>query len=92
MPTIRGKSLKAVAYDISEGYIVVNPIFLKSLNDESLTGIFQEIMRVQAEIRAEKFPHSDTKLIRSRNMRLQRLHQSLIVIKNFARERKIMLI
>jgi len=61
MPTIRGKSLKAVAYDISEGYIVVNPIFLKSLNDESLTGIFQEIMRVQAEIRAEKFPHSDTK-------------------------------
>jgi len=92
MPTIRGKSLKAVAYDISEGYIVVNPIFLKSLNDESLKGIFQEIMRVQAEIRAEKFPHSDTQLIRSRNMRLQRLHQSLIVIKNFARERKIMLI
>jgi hypothetical protein len=92
MPTIRGKSLKAVAYDISEGYIVVNPIFLKSLNDESLTGIFQEIMRVQAEIRAEKFPHSDTQLIRRRNMRLQRLHQSLIVIKNFARERRLLLV
>jgi len=92
MPTIRGKSLKAVSYDISDGYLTVNPIFLKSLDNESLKGLYQEIVRVQAEIRAEKFPHSDTQLIRSRNMRLQRLHQSLIVIKNFARERKVMLI
>jgi len=92
MPTIRGKSLKAVSYDISEGYLTVNPIFLKSLDDESLKGLYQEIIRVQAEIRAEKFPHSDTQLIRGRNMRLQRLHQSLMVIKNFARERKVMII
>jgi len=92
MPMIRGKSLKAVAYDISEGYLVVNPIFLKSLDDESLKGLYQEIMKVQAEIRAEKFPHSDTQLIRGRNMRLQRLHQSSIVIKNFARERKLLII
>jgi len=92
MPTIRGKSLKAVSYDISEGYLTVNPIFLKSLDDDSLKALYQEIIKVQAEIRAEKFPHSDVQLIRNRNMRLQRLHQSLIVIKNFARERKIMLI
>lgn len=92
MPTIRGKSLKAISYDISEGYLTVNPIFLKSLDDDSLKALYQEIIKVQAEIRAEKFPHSDTQLIRYRNMRLQRLHQSLMVIKNFARERKIMLI
>ncbi|MGB9714889.1 MAG: hypothetical protein ACPL1G_00525 [Thermodesulfovibrionales bacterium] len=92
MPTIRGKSLKAISYDISEGYLTVNPIFLKSLDDESLKALYQEIAKVQAEIRAEKFPYSDTQLIRIRNMRLQRLHQSLMVIKNFARERKIMLI
>ncbi len=92
MPSIRGKSLKAISYDISEGYLTVNPIFLKSLDDDSLKALYQEIIKVQAEIRAEKFPHTDTQLIRRRNMRLQRLHQSLMVIKNFARERKIMLI
>jgi hypothetical protein len=92
MPTIRGKSTKATAYDISEGYLVVNPIFLKSLDAESLKGLYQEIMKVQAEIRAEKFPHSEPQSIRLRNMRLMRLHQTLIVIKNFARERKIIII
>ncbi len=92
MPTIRGKSLKAVSFDISEGYLTVNPIFLKSLDDESLKGLYNEIMKAQSEIRAEKFPHNDTQSIRWRNIRLQRLHQALIIIKNFARERKIILI
>jgi hypothetical protein len=92
MPTIRGKSLKAIAYDISEGYLTVNPIFLKPLDDESLKGLHSEIMKVQSEIRAEKFPHSDTQLIRLRNMRLQRLHQALIIVKNFAREKRIILV
>jgi hypothetical protein len=92
MPTVRGKSLKAITYDISEGYLTVNPIFLKTLNDESLKGLYNEIMKTQSEIRAEKFPHSDPQLIRWRNTRLQRLHQALIIIKNFARERKIFLV
>lgn len=92
MPTIRGKSLKAIAFDISEGYLTVNPIFLKPLDDESLKGLYNEIMKAQSEVRAEKFPHSDPQLIRVRNIRLQRLYQALIVIKNFARERKIILV
>lgn len=92
MPTIRGKSHKAIAYDISEGYLTVNPIFLKSLDDESLKGLYNEIRRGQSDIRSEKFPHNDPQLIRWRNMRLQRLHQALIIIKNFARERKVILV
>ena len=43
MPTIRGKSLKAITYDIAEGYVVVNPIFLKPLDDDSLKGLYHEI-------------------------------------------------
>jgi len=65
---------------------------LKSLDDEALKGLYNESIRVQSEIRAEKFPHNDTQSIRSRNMRLQRLHQALIIIKNFARERKILIV
>lgn len=92
MPTIRGKSIKATAYDIAEGYLTVNPIFLKSLDDDSLKGLFHEMMKTQSEIRAEKFPHSNIQAIRWRNMRLQRLHQASVIIKNFARERKIVIV
>ncbi len=90
--TIRGKSLKATAYDISEGYIVVNPIFLKSLDSETLKGLHHELTRVQTEIRSEKFPHGDIQAIRWRNTRLQRLNAAIMILKNFARERRIMII
>ena len=92
MSTIRGKSLKAVAFDISEGYVVVNPIFLKPLDAESLKGLFQEIQRAQIIIRADKFPQGDVSAIRWRNTRLQRLNSALMIIKNFARERRMLLV
>lgn len=92
MPTIRGKSLKAITYDIAEGYVVVNPIFLKPLDDDSLKGLYHELVRTQTEIRGEKFPHGDSPAIRWRNTRLQRLYSASMIIKNFARERRIILI
>ncbi len=92
MPTIRGKSLKAITYDIAEGYVVVNPIFLKPLDDDSLKGLYHELVKTQTEIRGEKFPHGDTQAIRWRNTKLQRLYSASMVIKNFARERRIILI
>lgn len=92
MPTIRGKSLKAITYDIAEGYVVVNPIFLKPLDDDSLKGLYHELMKTQTEIRADKFPHGDTQAIRWRNTKLQRLYSASMIIKNFARERRIILI
>lgn len=92
MPTIRGKSLKAVAYDIAEGYVTVNPLFLKPIDSESLKGLYHELRKVQIEIRSEKFPHGDTQAIRWRNTRLQRLNSASMIIKNFARERRIILI
>jgi hypothetical protein len=89
--TIRGKSLKAIAYDIAEGYVVVNPLFLKPLDKESLKGLYHEIMHVQVAIRADKFPSGDTTAIRWRNTRLQRLNSSLMILKHFAKERRIFL-
>lgn len=92
MTTIRGKSLKAIAFDIAEGYVVVNPLFLKPLDQESLKGLYHEIMNAQIEIRGEKFPYGDTQAIKWRNTRLQRLNSSLMILKNFAREKRIILI
>lgn len=92
MANVRGKSLKATSQDISEGYTVVNPIFLKPFDPESLKGLYHEIMKTQAEIRGEKFPFNDVQAIRWRNMRLQRLHVAAMIIKTFARDKRIMLV
>ncbi len=89
MITLRGKGLVAIAKDIAEGYVTVNPIFLKPLDAETLKALYQQIMRVQIEARGEKFPFGQVLAIRSRNIKLQRLHSALIILKNFAKERGI---
>lgn len=91
MANIRGKSLKAVVRDVAEGYATVNPIFLKSFDAETLRAFYGEISKVQIEIRAEKFPTHDVAAIRSRNLRLQRLYSAVMIIRNFARERRMLL-
>jgi hypothetical protein len=92
MPNIRGKSLKAIARDISDGYTVVNPLFLKPFDAETLKTLYQEVVKTQAEIRGEKFPYSDVQSIRWRNLRLQRLHTTAMIIRTYARDKRILLI
>lgn len=87
MTVLRGKSLVAVSKDIAGGYVTVNPIFLKPLDAEALESLYKQIMKLQVAIRGEKFPHGDIKGIRTRNIKLQRLHTSLMIIRNFAKER-----
>jgi len=92
MPNVRGKSLKALIRDVAEGYAAVNPLFLKSFDNETLKEFYIEISKIQVEIRSEKFPNNDVQAIRLRNMKLQRLFGATVVIKNFARDRRILLI
>lgn len=86
------RNYKAIVSDISEGFIAVNPIFLKSFDENALKSICNAIERKQIEIRAEPFPYDDICLIRKRSIRLQRLYTALMVIKNFAREKRFKLI
>ncbi len=89
---IRGKSPKAVATDIAEGYVAVNPLFLKPLDEQMMKELYQEIQKVASEIRAEKFPHGDVMAIRRRNTRLSKLHTAAMIIRNYARERRTILL
>ena len=82
------KNLKAMASDIADGYITLNPLFLKPFNEESLKSLYSLVMRAQTEIRIEPFPYHEIELIRKRSLKLQRLYAALIVIKNIAREKK----
>lgn len=87
----QGKNFKAVANDIAEGFITVNPIFLKPFDKDDMLALYKAVERKQIEIRAEPFPYKDTYHIRKRNLRLQRLFNALMVIKNYAREKKLLL-
>jgi hypothetical protein len=90
-PSLKGKSIIAIARDIADGFFFLNPIILKGFDEDGLKDLYYNIIKVQSEIRGEKFPNNDVEAIRRRNMRLQRLHNSMFIIKNFARERRIFL-
>lgn len=86
-----GRNLKAIAADITEGYVVVNPIYLKPFDNESLKKFHEILLRKQTEIRIEPFPYGKVDLIRNRNIRLQRVYSAIMIIKNYARDRRIIL-
>jgi hypothetical protein len=87
----QGRNLKAIASDIAEGFVSVNPIYLKPFEAESLRLLYETLQRKQNEMRAEPFPYGDVEKIRKRNIKLQRVYNSLMLIKNYARERRITL-
>ncbi|MCI0529550.1 MAG: hypothetical protein L0Y56_19080 [Nitrospira sp.] len=88
---IQGKSHTAVAKDIAEGYNTLNPILLKKFDQEAFKNLHQVLKKLQKGIRSEKFPIHDVEGIRKRNMKLQRLHQALMVLEYSAKEKKILL-
>ena len=88
---ILGKSLAAIAKDIAEGYNVLSPAFLKKFDHEAFKNLHQMLKKLQKDIRGEKFPLHDVQGIRKRNMRLQRLHQAMMVLEYTAKENKILL-
>jgi hypothetical protein len=54
--------------------------------------LYETIQRKQNEMRAEPFPYGDVELIRKRNLKLQRVYNAQMLIKNYARERRIKIV
>lgn len=87
----KGKSMKAVAIDVAEGFVSVNPLFLKKFDKDMLKELFETLTKAMTLTRNEKLLPNDPVGLRTRNMKLQRLHGALIVLRNTAREKRIML-
>jgi hypothetical protein len=85
----RGKSMKAIASDVAEGYITVNPLFVKKFDKDMIKGLYENLSKGMTGIRNEKIIYTDTIALRQRNMRLQRMHNALIVLRSIAREKRI---
>lgn len=79
----RSRSLSAIVSDIAEGFITVNPLFLKKFSVKDLKELHETLIRKQRQIRSEPFPFNEPLLIRKRNIKLQRIHQAIVVVKNF---------
>ncbi len=85
----RGKSMKSVAFDVAEGYIAVNPLFLKKFDKDMIKDLFENLNKAMTTTRNEKINIADFSQVRTRNMKLQRLHSALIILRNTAREKRI---
>lgn len=86
---LRGKSMKQVATDVVEGYVSINPIFLKKFDKDMLKELFENLSKAMTETRNLPAPHNDQLAMRNKNMKLQRLHNAIIILRNVAREKRI---
>ncbi|HUI44807.1 MAG TPA: hypothetical protein VL122_02290 [Nitrospirota bacterium] len=85
----KGKSMKMVAVDVAEGFITVNPLFLKKFDQDMIKTLFDNLNKTLTSIRNEKLDYGNQTALRIRNMKLQRMHNAMIIIRNIAREKRI---
>ncbi len=85
----RGKSMRSVAVDVAEGYISINPLFLKKFDKDMLKDLYEHLNKSLTSTRNEKIDPSNQASVRTRNMKLQRIHNAMIVLRNSAREKRI---
>jgi len=85
----RGKSMRVVAVDVAEGYISVNPLFLKKFDKDMIKELYDHLNKALTSTRNEKTDFTNIVVLRTRNLKLQRLHNAMIVLRNIAREKRI---
>ena len=85
----KGKSMKSVASDVAEGYVTVNPIFLKKFDNAMIKDLNDNLSKAMTFTRNEKIVLTDQAALRTRNLKLQRLHNAMIILRNTAREKRI---
>jgi hypothetical protein len=85
----RGKSMRVVAIDVAEGYISVNPLFLKKFDKDMVKELYDHLNKALTGTRNEKIDFTNQAILRMRNLKLQRLHNAMIVLRNIAREKRI---
>ena len=84
----KGKSMKAIAGDVAEGYIAINPLFLKKFDKDMVKDLYEFLNKAMNTVRLEKIELKNQTALRTRNMKLQRLHNALIILRNTAREKR----
>lgn len=83
--------MKAVAADVGDGYMMINPLVLKKFDKDMIKDLYEHLNKAMNAARNIAVPLNDILAMRQKNMKLQRLHNSIIILRNTARERRVML-
>lgn len=87
--TLKGINPKQYVYDIADGYAYLTEANIRKFTPAELRELYQIMIVVEREIRGEMVEGEDTPEIKKKNMRLQRLYRTKVLIQNFAKPRKI---
>lgn len=83
------KSMKQVAIDVVEGFTTINPLFLKKFDKDLIKDLYEHLNKAMNATRNLPAQHYDQAAMRSKNMKLQRLHNAIIIVRHHAREKRI---
>lgn len=82
-------SPKKVARDIADGFTMLSPPMLRNYTQADMKVILANLAIVTRELRQEQIPLSDIMALKTRNMKLSRLHQAEIVIRAYCKKHRI---
>jgi len=82
-------SPKKFAQDIAEGFLSLSAPALKKYTPADLKVILANLALVQREIRQGQVPLEDVMLVKAKNMRLSRLNQAEMVLRNYCKKMRI---
>jgi hypothetical protein len=86
---VGGKSMKQVATDVVEGFTTINPLFLKKFDKDMIKDLYEHLNKTMNATRNLPVQFHDTVAMRMKNMKLQRLHNAIIIVRHLAREKRI---
>lgn len=80
-----------MAKDIMEGYVMLNPLVLKKFDAVTFKELHQHLRKLQTVIRSAGVDLTNQDATRTRNQKLQRMHQAMAVLENQAKIQRIIL-
>lgn len=83
-----GGSAYAMARDVSEGYILLNPGLMRKLAIPEMQQLKFELEKVLRDSRANQPPIDDTLAQQQRNRKILRIQQAMMIIENQIQSRK----
>ena len=83
MANFLGGSAYTMAKDIAEGYHIVTERTFKTMSRGETEQLAFELDKCLREIRGEQIPIDDLLLIKGRNRKIQRLNQTLMVLRSY---------
>lgn len=84
-------SMSRMAKELSEGYLTLSPTMLRGTQPDTLRTLNREIIRALQTARGTQVDLENFSELKEKNTKITRLNHAMQVLKQFCKERKIML-